>query len=54
MYLEEQPPQQETLVPAGLTNAGTYGTVQDAINASRRNENPIDRGGDGYHTFHLT
>ena len=31
--------------PAGLTNAGTYGTVQDAINAGRRNETPVDRGG---------
>jgi len=32
--------------PAGIKTDGTYGTVQDAINASRRNEPPRE-GGDG-------
>ena len=30
--------------PAGIKTDGTYGTVQDAINASRRNEPPRERG----------
>ena len=41
-------PSTQNLGPAGLTSAGTYGTVQDAINASRRNESPVDRGGNQY------
>ena len=34
--------------PAGLTNAGTYGTARDAINTGRRNESPVDRGDNQY------
>ena len=34
--------------PAGLTNAGTYGTARDAINTGRRNESPVDRGDGPY------
>jgi len=36
--------------PAGLKTDGTYGTVQDAINTSRRNETPLS-GGDGQQQY---
>ena len=32
--------------PAGIKTDGTYGTVEDAIRASQRNERPVDIGGD--------